>query len=182
MARWTKLGLVAGGGALPIRVVQSCIDCGAPYFIIRLAGMADEELEAFDGEVCSIGEAGKIIRHLKENECDAVAMCGLVARPDFSALSLDWRGAAIMPRIVAAAGKGDGAILSVLVDTFEAEGFTVVGAEEVMERLAVEEGPISQVSPTEDDWQDIKKAASVCLLYTSPSPRDLSTSRMPSSA
>ena len=29
-------------------------------------------------------------------------------------------------------------------------------------------------------WQ--KKHATICLLYTSPSPRDLSTSRMPSSA
>ena len=37
----------------------------------------------------------------------------------------------------------------------------------------------------EDCWQQIKgklRPPYVCLLYTSPSPRDLSTSRMPSSA
>ena len=36
-----------------------------------------------------------------------------------------------------------------------------------------------------DDWRDASKLlddGSTCLLYTSPSPRDLSTSRMPSSA
>ena len=37
-----------------------------------------------------------------------------------------------------------------------------------------------------DDWQDEAKSSLaliiLCLLYTSPSPRDLSTSRMPSSA
>ena len=32
------------------------------------------------------------------------------------------------------------------------------------------------------DLTDVKKSKGVCLLYTSPSPRDLSTSRMPSSA
>ena len=32
-----------------------------------------------------------------------------------------------------------------------------------------------------DDWGDFSGVIS-CLLYTSPSPRDLSTSRMPSSA
>ena len=32
------------------------------------------------------------------------------------------------------------------------------------------------------DGPQINLASSVCLLYTSPSPRDLSTSRMPSSA
>ena len=30
--------------------------------------------------------------------------------------------------------------------------------------------------------EDVNRAVSACLLYTSPSPRDLSTSRMPSSA
>ena len=32
------------------------------------------------------------------------------------------------------------------------------------------------------DWLRTKGLAKACLLYTSPSPRDLSTSRMPSSA
>ena len=31
-------------------------------------------------------------------------------------------------------------------------------------------------------WGDVLKKDGTCLLYTSPSPRDLSTSRMPSSA
>ena len=33
-----------------------------------------------------------------------------------------------------------------------------------------------------DNWEVIQAEARDCLLYTSPSPRDLSTSRMPSSA
>ena len=33
-----------------------------------------------------------------------------------------------------------------------------------------------------DDFDRVCRLANVCLLYTSPSPRDLSTSRMPSSA
>ena len=32
------------------------------------------------------------------------------------------------------------------------------------------------------DWFQKEKWVNICLLYTSPSPRDLSTSRMPSSA
>ena len=161
MARWTKLGLIAGGGDLPLRVAQSCVEQQSPCFVIRLAGLAGEELSGFEGEAYSLGEAGKIIRSLKENQCDAVSMCGLVARPDFSGLSLDWRGAAMMPRIISAAAKGDGAILSVLVDTFEAEGFIVVGAEEVMASLAVGEGPISTKVPSSDDWLDIKKSVEI---------------------
>ena len=36
--------------------------------------------------------------------------------------------------------------------------------------------------PQVQDEADLKTRFIVCLLYTSPSPRDLSTSRMPSSA
>ena len=35
---------------------------------------------------------------------------------------------------------------------------------------------------SETDINDLQAQSVVCLLYTSPSPRDLSTSRMPSSA
>ena len=43
-----------------------------------------------------------------------------------------------------------------------------------------EPGPLSSYPPPEqwDDWEEYE----ACLLYTSPSPRDDATSRMPSSA
>ena len=34
----------------------------------------------------------------------------------------------------------------------------------------------------EPDWYDFKEVNKICLLYTSPSPRDMRRSRMPSSA
>ena len=33
-----------------------------------------------------------------------------------------------------------------------------------------------------EDWSDILEVSNICLLYTSPSPRDRQKSRMPSSA
>ena len=46
--------------------------------------------------------------------------------------------------------------------------------EKIMYRVIYRDG--SKDEFTHDEWNNI------CLLYTSPSPRDLSTSRMPSSA
>ena len=43
-----------------------------------------------------------------------------------------------------------------------------------------DEGKSEDEKTAEDIWQEIQGYS--CLLYTSPSPRDLSTSRMPSSA
>ena len=43
-------------------------------------------------------------------------------------------------------------------------------------------GPLTDILRTRLGLQLDKTEATICLLYTSPSPRDLSTSRMPSSA
>jgi hypothetical protein len=108
-----------------------------------------------------MAEAGKILRVLKEADCDAVTLAGVVRRPDFSKLKPDWRGAALLPRVIAAGGKGDGAMLNVLVETLEAEGFLVVGADEVLASLAAPTGPVGALSPTEEQWTDIRKAAAI---------------------
>ncbi|MEM9014321.1 MAG: UDP-2,3-diacylglucosamine diphosphatase LpxI [Pseudomonadota bacterium] len=161
MKRWRKLGIIAGGGALPVRVAASCRLQDTPFHVIRIKGATDTALSDLPGDECGIGEAGKIIRRLKEEECDAVVFAGVVRRPDFSSLSVDWRGAALLPKVVAAATRGDGALLSVLVDTMESEGVNVVGVEETLSALAAPAGPLGDIAPSDAHFADIRKAAAV---------------------
>ena len=39
-----KLGLIAGGGNLPVEIAQHCERSGRPLFVIRLKGMAEPAL------------------------------------------------------------------------------------------------------------------------------------------
>jgi hypothetical protein len=160
MARWRKLGVIAGAGPLPARIAAARIASGEAVHVVRLSGLADMVSE-FPGEEAGIAEAGKIIRSLKAAECDAVALAGVVRRPDFSKLKPDWRGAALIPTLVAAAARGDGAILSALVETFEGEGFLVVGADEAMNELIAAEGALGRLMPDQDALADIAKGAAV---------------------
>lgn len=161
MARWRKLGIIAGGGALPRRLAETASSDDASPFVVRLAGLADEDFSSFSGVDCGLAEAGKIIRSLKDAHCDAVVLAGVVRRPDFSQLKPDWRGAALLPRVIAAAARGDGAMLGVLVETLEAEGFFVIGAEEVFGGLAAPAGALGAFAPNALNWADIRKAASI---------------------
>ena len=161
MARWRKLGVIAGAGSLPVKIVASCAAQGGEHHVIRLGGMTDPKLLSAPGDDCAIGEAGKIIRILKRENCDAAGFAGAVARPDFASLKANWRGAAMLPRVLAAAARGDGAILSVLVDTLESEGIVVIGVEEAVQGLTAPAGSIGAVSPGEANLSDIRKAASV---------------------
>lgn len=159
MARWKKLGVIAGGGALPVRIAAACAAQGADHHVIRLRGAADPSLADAPGDDCAIGEAGKIIRILKQENCDAAVFAGIVQRPDFSALKADWRGAALLPKIVAAAARGDGAILSVLVETLESEGMIVIGVEEAVQELTARAGAFGAYTPSDANFDDMRKAA-----------------------
>ncbi len=160
MARWRNIGIIAGAGVLPLRLAEAAAVAGR-LFVVRLAGMADADFSGYAGAECGLAEAGKIIRSLKDAGCDAVVLAGVVRRPDFSKLKPDWRGVALLPRVIAAANKGDGAMLGVLVETFEAEGFLVIGAEEVFADLAAPVGVVGAISPSDENWADIRKAAAI---------------------
>jgi UDP-2,3-diacylglucosamine hydrolase len=153
-----KLGLIAGGGDLPIRLARQCETVGRPLFVIRLKGMADPALKAFDGVDAGIAELGKGIASLKAAGCEAVCLAGVVKRPDFAALKPDLRGLKALPGVIAAARRGDDALLRFLVGEFEAEGFHVEGAHEVAAGMTLAHGPLGRLTPRPEHMLDVYKA------------------------
>jgi DUF1009 family protein len=153
-----KLGLIAGGGELPVRLARQCQAVGRPLFVIRLKGMADAALEAFDGIEAGIAELGKGFAALKRAGCEAVCLAGIVKRPDFAALKPDLRGLKALPGAVAAARKGDDALLRFLVGEFESEGFSVEGAHEVAAEMTLPQGPLGRLRPEAVHLADLHKA------------------------
>lgn len=153
-----KLGLIAGGGELPIRLARQCQAAGRPLFVIRLKGMADPALEAFDGLDAGIAEFGKGFAALKAAGVEAICLAGVVKRPDFAALKPDWRGVKALPGAIAAARKGDDALLRFLLGEFEAEGFHVEGAHEVAAGMTLAQGPLGRVQPGPGHLLDMHKA------------------------
>lgn len=156
-----KLGLIAGGGGLPLEVVEHCRRAGRPLFVVRLKGFAGPELSPFDGADIGLAELGHCIRALKQAGCEAVCMAGVVARPDFAALKPDLRGLKALPGAIAAARKGDDALLRFLLSEFEKEGFSVEGAHEVTDDLTLPAGPIGRCAPDAEARADAARALEV---------------------
>lgn len=154
----TKLGLVAGGGDLPLTLARHCEATGRPFHVVRLRGFAEPSLARFNGSDVGISELGKGFAALRRAGCQSVCFAGLVKRPDLRALKPDLRGLAALPGAVAAASRGDDALLSFLLREFEREGFVVEGAHEVMGGLSIEAGPFGSVFPQEQHLRDIERA------------------------
>lgn len=156
-----KLGLIAGGGSLPVEIAEHCEQAGRPFFIARLKGFAGPDLAQFPGADIGLAEVGKCIKALKRAGCQAVCLAGNVSRPDFAALKPDLRGISILPAVVMAARKGDDALLRVILNEFIKEGFTIEGAHEAKSDLTLGVGPLGRISPNEHHQLDILRALHV---------------------
>lgn len=157
----TALGIIAGGGDLPVAVAESAVDAGRPVFVVALRGSADEGIARFPHEWAGIGEVGKTLKLLREHNCSDVTLVGRVARPRFSDIKVDAKGLMLLPKVIAAARKGDDALLRTLVSSFDAEGFRTVGVEEAAPGLIAQEGVLGRVQPSADIADDIAQAVKV---------------------
>lgn len=156
-----KLGLIAGGGDLPAAVAARCDAEGRPVFIIRLAGFADPHLVRWPGAEFGMAQIGAILKALKTEGCTTVCLAGIVNRPDFKTLKPDFKGATLLPGIVSAAAKGDDALLRKILSVFEAEGFAVEGADDILGGETLAAGTVGAFSPTPEQLADLKKALHV---------------------
>ncbi|MEC9454191.1 MAG: UDP-2,3-diacylglucosamine diphosphatase LpxI [Pseudomonadota bacterium] len=153
----TKLGILAGGGPLPGRIVQSCLAAGREVFVIAFENESDPKTcEGVPHVWMPLGKVGATINRLKAENCTDVVLAGPVRRPSFSKLKPDMRAIKLLGKIRKAAGQGDDAILSVLVEELESENFRVVGADDLLGDVVAREVILSDRVPGEIDQKDIE--------------------------
>lgn len=155
MAVRGTLGIIAGGGELPIAIAESARDAGRSVFLIALQGIAARDVESFPHAWISFGQVSKCMKLLQDAGCGDVTLAGRVSRPEFSAIKVDARGALELPKVMAAAIKGDDALLRAMIALFEKEGFRVIGTAEAAPDLVVPKGKLGRHAPTKAQENDI---------------------------
>jgi DUF1009 family protein len=152
------LGLIAGGGGLPLEIARSCEAAGRPVFVIRLAGLATPELRRYPGADVGLAEFGRCVKALRGAGCRNVTFAGDVRRPDFAALKPDLHALKHLPAVAAAARRGDDALLRAILGVFEKEGFVVESSKVAGGSLLLAKGPFGAIEPEPDHAADIEKA------------------------
>ena len=152
------LGLIAGGGGLPVQIARACERQGRPVFVIRLKGLTDPELLNFPGVEAGPVELGRCVKALRGAGCRSVCFAGLIGRPDFATLKPDLLALKYLPGVMAAAKGGDDALLRAILGVFEKEGFHVESVAAAGQTLTLEEGPLGQIAPGPEHLDDIRLA------------------------
>jgi UDP-2,3-diacylglucosamine hydrolase len=155
VAEVSPLGIIAGSGGLPRRVIESCRAAGRPVFVLAFEGEADREaLAAVPHAWCRLGGAASGLDLLRANGVAELVLAGGVRRPSLSSLRPDWRAAKFLARVGYRA-LGDDGLLSAIVKELEREGFRVIGADQLLGEAALPEGPLGQVRPDAEAMADI---------------------------
>ncbi|MDP7549348.1 MAG: UDP-2,3-diacylglucosamine diphosphatase LpxI [Alphaproteobacteria bacterium] len=158
-----KLGILAGRGELPRSIVEACQASGRDIFIIAFNGETEPATVA--GGIAhawvDLTAVGRTIRLLKEAEVRDLVLIGPVGRPDFSKLRPDWHGAKLLPKVLRAARQGDDALMKVVVDDLEQQGFNVLAAEAVLSNLGAPMGSFGALEPDAGDRADIERGLEV---------------------
>lgn len=154
-----KLGIVAGQGALPARIIAACRETGRAFFVIALDGQTDPAVVTGTPHVwMRLGAAEAAIRKLREAGAEEVVLAGAVTRPSLRALRPDLRGARLLSR-AARRGLGDDGLLGAVVAELEDEGFRVIGADDILGDMVAEERVYGAQAPDEQARADIALGA-----------------------
>ncbi len=156
-----KLGIIAGGGELPYRLVNACRENGQPYFIVAFEGQTDPTiLPGSDYMITRLGAAGRILNTLKAHGIEDLVIIGSIRRPSLPELRPDMRTFRFFTKLGLRA-MGDDSLLSALRRELEDEGFVIRGIQDYVPDLLAMEGDYSRVRPKKGDWQDIDRGIEV---------------------
>lgn len=157
-----KLGIIAGGGDLPVRIIDACRSEGRPYFVLALEGQTPlETVEGSPHAWVRLGAAGKAIKILRKEDVEELVLAGPVRRPSLSELRPDLWTAKFLAKAGSKA-RGDDGILGLIVKELEEkEGFRVVGADTVVPSTLAAEGVYGRHKPDRQAEEDIRRGFDV---------------------
>jgi DUF1009 family protein len=156
-----KLGIVAGSGDIPARLIEVCRASGREIFVLAFEGQTEPAtVEGVDHAWVRLGEFRPALEALRGAEVEDRVLIGPVKRPSLSELRFDFRTAQFLTKI-GAAGLGDDGLLSAVIRVLEEEGFHIVGADDLLGGLLAPVGPLGAHRPDAQAEVDIARGLAV---------------------
>ena len=141
------LALIAGTGALPSEIISHA---ASRPLVCALDGIAPEETPDI---VFRLEHLGSFLGQLKSLGVTQIAMAGGVTRPAIDPSQIDDATKPLVPIILGAIASGDDGALRAVMAIFEAQGFEVIAAHQLLPHLVAQVGVMTQTRPTPFDAQ-----------------------------
>jgi UDP-2,3-diacylglucosamine hydrolase len=162
-----SLGIIAGQGQLPGLVAHGS---SRDSIFVVLKGV-EPDLPAGASVINAAFERlGEMFSAMKSAGIEQVVFCGGMARPDLDPARLDAFTSEAMPKLMAGFARGDDFLLRVIIELFESEGFSIIGAHELVADLTLSPGCFSITKPSDSELADARRGMEILNVI---SPLDL---------
>jgi len=156
-----KLGMIAGGGMMPVEIIKHCNANNIEIYVVGLESFAtSDQLKDAAHSFAKIGEAGKMLKTFKENGVKNIVLAGGIKRPSLKELIPDFGGMKFIAK-VAMKKMSDNGMFGAVINEIEEHGFKVVGIEDVVPEMLFKEGVYGKIKPSADDMDDIRRGITV---------------------
>ena len=157
-----KLGILAGGGELPGRIIDACQKRNRAFHVIAIEGQADPNVIGDCPHTwLRLGAAQKALEVARREAFEEIVMVGPVKRPSMMALRPDMLAAKVLAKAGASSVMGDDGLLKAVIAQIEEFGFTVVGPDTFLQDGGMEPGVLGRCEPDDVAIADIRRGAHI---------------------
>lgn len=155
-----RVAIVAGSGALPVEVADTLLRSNHRPFVILLEGEARaEDFSGSDTTTMTLEDFRDFAGVLRRAGASHLVFAGGVTRrPSLSRMKWRFGMVRLLPTIARALTRGDDGLLRAVLDHFEASGFKVLGAHEIVPDLLAPLQVLTRKVPSKKDERDIAAA------------------------
>jgi UDP-2,3-diacylglucosamine hydrolase len=150
----TRIGILAGGGRLPLMIAESVTARGGTVHIVAIEGEADPGVARFPHTWVNWGQIGRMVATLRSEGARQLVIAGAVTRPDLWRIRPDVGFFRSLPQILRLLAGGDDSVLTRVVRFFEGNGLVVLGVHDVAPDLLAGTGRQGSIGLTEADCAD----------------------------
>lgn len=150
-----KLGIVAGRGDLPARLIRACRAQGRDYIVIAIKDQTPPE--TVEGEPhlwIRLGGAITALPTVRDYGVRELVLAGAITRPTLFSLWPDCQGIRFLIR-TGALMRGDDGLLKAVVRVLERDGFRVVAPDDVLPSALAKAGAYGARTPDGAALKDI---------------------------
>lgn len=152
------IALFAGTGALPGIISKALAARQQPYVICEMEGHPVSDGCGGEKKRFRIERLGSLLHELREDGVAAVCFAGAVRRPQIDPSVIDPATRPLVPVLMEAMTLGDDGALRGIIGLFEAQGFAVVAAHEIVPHLLPDPGLLTGAPPDQNVESSLEAA------------------------
>ncbi len=157
----TGLAIIAGHGDLPRLLAEECQASGRKYAVVEFENIPLVWALTHPVIPTIFEKTGQLISQMQDAGCQEIAIVGAMNREGIDPAKLDNKGRELAIILSQTMKAGDDETLSSIIGFFEANGFHVRAAHEILPSLIPQAGVLTNVNPTDDDLFDAARAAEI---------------------